>query len=321
MFGSAQEVFDFLLGIFGQGLIYAPMVLGVYITYKILDFPDLSVDGTFPLGAAVTAVCIMAGVPPLLTIPIAIVAGALGGLITGALHVYLKITNLLSGILTMTALYSVNLMVMGKSNITLLKVDTIFPGSQDIMKLLNFFNISNPKDYMNTASLCITTLIGLLFVVVIKVLLDLYMKTYAGKSLLAVGVNEQLVKTLSINTGRLKITGLMIANGLTALSGSLMAQSQRFADINMGPGTVVIGLASVIIGRAIFGRAKFIQGSTSVIFGSIIYKLSIGVAMRLGLPAINMRLMTAVFFVIVIAMQNKGLKKGFSSLFKRREGR
>ncbi len=301
---------DLLLGILGQGLIYAPMVLGVYITYKILDFPDLSVDGTFPLGAAVTAVCLTAGVPPELAIPISMAVGAAAGFITGALHVFLRITNLLSGILTMTGLYSINLMVMGKSNIPLLKESTIF--NPNWIKDLNL-TVTETNLFIVAVSLIV--------VIVIKLLLDLYMKTFAGKSLLAVGVNEQLVKTLSINTGRLKITGLMIANGLTALSGSLMAQYQRFADIGMGPGTVVIGLASVIIGRAIFGKTKFIQGSTSVIFGSIIYKLGIGIAMQLGLPAINMRLMTAVFFVLVVALQHEGLKKGLSSLIRKQEGR
>lgn len=275
------------------------MVLGVYITYSILDFPDLSVDGTFPLGAAVTAVCLVAGVHPVLAVLLSIVAGAAAGFVTGALHVYLKITNLLCGILTMTALYSVNLNIMGgKSNVQLFTQARIF-SLLDIPVIVWAFGI----------------------VVIIKIILDLYMKTFAGKTLLAVGVNEQLVKTLSINTGRLKITGLMIANGLTALSGSLMAQSQQFADLGMGTGTVVIGLASVIIGRAIFGKAKFIQGSTSVIFGSIIYKIGIGVALKLGLPSVYMKLMTAVFFILVIALQHDRLQKTLSSLFGKTEGR
>lgn len=290
-------MFEFLLGIIEQGLIYAPIVLGVYITYSILDFPDLSVDGTFPLGAAVTAVCIMAGMHPLLAVLLAMLAGAAAGYITGALHVYLKITNLLCGILTMTALYSVNLHIMGnKSNIPLFNVNTVF--SPVIPKVV----------------------VALFFVVVLKLILDLYMKTFAGKSLLAVGVNEQLVKTLSINTGRLKITGLMIANALAALSGSLMAQYQKFADAGMGTGTVVIGLAAVIIGRALFGKIRWIQGSTSVIFGSIIYKLAIGAALKLGLPSIDMKLMTSIFFVLVILLQKEGWRKKLSGIFKR-EGR
>jgi putative ABC transport system permease protein len=264
----------------------------VYITYSILDFPDLSVDGTFPLGAAVTAVCIVSGMHPLLAILVSMAAGAAAGFITGALHVYLKITNLLCGILVMTALYSVNLRIMGKSNIPLLTSNTIF------------------------TTVIPTIAVVLLVVVVIKLILDWYMNTYAGKSLLAVGVNEQLVKTLSINTGRVKIIGLMIANGLAALSGSLMAQYQRFADVGMGSGTVVIGLASVIIGLAVFQKARFIQGSTSVIFGSIIYKLSIGVALKLGLPATDMKILSAAFFVVVIVLQKEAWRKKIVQLFK-----
>ncbi len=289
---------DFLLVNIGQGLIYAPIVLGVYITYTILDFPDLSVDGTFPLGAAVTAVCVVSGMHPVLAMIFAILAGAAAGFVTGVLHVHFKITNLLCGILTMTALYSVNLHIMGKSNISIGSRDTLFPVGGDA-----------------TANAMGTVAIALIIVAVIKILLDIYMTTYAGKSLLAVGVNEQLVKTLSINTGRLKITGLMIANALTALSGSMMAQAQRFADVGMGSGTVVIGLASVIIGRAVFGRARFIQGSTSVIIGSIIYKLAIGGALKLGLPAEDMKIMTAVIFVLVIVLRNPALWEKLKSAF------
>ncbi len=291
---------DFLLSNIGQGLIYAPIVLGVYITYSILDFPDLSVDGTFPLGAAVTAVCIAGGMDPILSILLAMAAGAAAGFVTGALHVYLKITNLLCGILVMTALYSVNLRIMGKANIPLLNKTTLFPSG-----------VTNSTPTMN---MLYAMLIALIIVIIIKILLDLYMKTYSGKSLLAVGASEQLVKTLSINTGRVKITGLMIANGLAAMSGALMAQYQRFADVGMGSGTVVVGLAAVIIGRAVFGRVRFIQGSTSVIFGAIIYKIGVGVALKLGLPATDMKLITAVFFVLVIVLQRgKWIGKLFSS--------
>ena len=290
------DILEFLLGILEQGLIYAPIVLGVYITYSILDFPDLSVDGTFPLGAAITAVCITSGIHPVIAILLAMAAGAAGGFITGALHVFFKITNLLCGILTMTALYSVNLRIMGKSNIPLLSEETVFSSAMP------------------------TVIVALVIVVAIKLILDWYMNTFAGKSLLAVGVNEQLVKTLSINTGKVKIVGLMIANALAGLSGSLMAQYQRFADVGMGSGTVVIGLAAVIIGLAMFKKARFIQGSTSVIFGSIIYKLSIGVALKLGLPATDMKMMSAVFFVVVIILQNEKWRKKLVNLFKRPGG-
>ncbi len=301
---------DFLLSNIGQGLIYAPIVLGVYITYSILDFPDLSVDGTFPLGAAVTAVCIVSGMHPVLAILLAVLAGAAAGYVTGTLHVHLKITNLLCGILTMTALYSVNLRIMGKANIPLTSSQTIYTLWE---KLLNV------TAGTTTEKLLCSVALMLIIVVLIKFLLDRYMRTYAGMALLAVGKSEQLVKTLSINTGSLKITGLMIANGLTALSGALMAQFQRFADVGMGSGTVVIGLAAVIIGRAVFGRARFIQGSTSVIFGSIIYKIGVGLALKAGLAASDTKLITAVFFVLVIILQSQA--SGISSLFKKQEDR
>ena len=287
---------DFLLGILEQGLIYAPIVLGVYITYSILDFPDLSVDGTFPLGAAITAICLAAGMNPILAILLSILAGAVAGFFTGALHVYLKITNLLCGILVMTALYSINLRIMGKSNIALFNEQSIFSSAlPDIVVII-------------------------IIVVVIKIVLDMFMRTFAGKALLAVGVNEQLIKTLSVNTGRVKIVGLMISNGLAALSGSMMCQYQKFADIGMGTGTVVIGLASVIIGRALFAKVRLMQGSTAVIIGSIVYKLSIGVALKLGLQASDMKLITAVFFVIVIILQNDAWRKRLVALFKSSKG-
>lgn len=286
---------DFILGVIEQGLIYAPMVLGVYITYQILDFPDLSVDGTFPLGAAVAAVLITGGANPLLACAAAIVCGAAAGVVTGLLHVRLKITNLLSGILVMTALYSVNLRIMGKANVPLLTVGTMFSGFL-------------PK-----------VVVALLVVVIIKVILDLYMKTYAGLSLRAVGANPQLVSSLGQNTGRVKITGLAIANGLTALSGALMCQYQRFADVSMGSGTVVIGLASVIVGATVFGKVRFIQGSTAAILGSILYKASIAVALRAGLPATDMKLISAVFFVIIIIIRNPAWKQRLQKLFGGKE--
>jgi putative ABC transport system permease protein len=260
----------------------------VYITYSILDFPDLSVDGTFPLGAAISAICLAAGMHPIPAILLAMLAGAAAGFITGALHVYLRITNLLCGILVMTGLYSINLKIMGKSNIPLLNTKTLYPSDASNGITLNLFY---------------ALLISILIVIFIKIILDLYMKTYSGKALLAVGASEQLVTTLSVNTGSLKIAGLMIANGLTALSGALWSQYQRFADIGMGSGTVVIGLAAVIIGRAVFGRIRFIQGSTSVIFGSIIYKVVVGIALKMGLDTDWMKLATAVIFVLVIVLQ------------------
>lgn len=285
---------DFIIGVIEQGLIYAPLVLGVYITYQILDFPDLSVDGTLPMGAAVTAVLIVNGVNPLLACSIAMVAGAMAGIVTGVLHVYLKITNLLSGILVMTALYSVNLRIMGKANTPLLRVETIFTGSIP------------------------PVFVALIAMLIVKILLDLYMKTYAGLSIRAVGANPQLVSSLGQNTGKIKIVGLAISNSLAALTGALMCQYQRFADIGMGNGTIVTGLAAVIIGHTLFSKLRFIQGSLAVIIGSIIYKASIAIALKLGFPASDMKMITSILFVIVIVMRNSEWRKKIVGLFTKK---
>lgn len=287
---------NFMIGVLEQGLIYAPMIMGVYITYQILDFPDLSVDGTFPLGAAIAAVCVINGMNPILACAIAFLFGAIAGLITGALHVYLKITNLLSGILVMTGLYSINLRIMGKANLPLLRVDTLFTTAIP------------------------SVVVAIIVVALVKITLDLYMKTKAGMSLRAVGNNPQLVTSLGQNKGHIKMIGLAISNALTALSGSLMCQYQRFADVSMGSGTVVIGLAAVIIGSSIFGKIRFIKGTTAVIIGSIIYKTSIAVALRAGFPATDMKLITAVFFILVLVLRNPKLTQKLKGLVFHRGG-
>ncbi len=293
-----------LLGAVEQGFIYAPLVLGVYITYKILDFPDLSVDGTLPMGAAVAAVLIVNGVNPILACLIAMVAGAAAGMITGFLHVYFKITNLLSGILVMTALYSINLRIMGKANTPLISADTVTIFTNNLSGVLGTFY---------------PVFVAFIVMIVVKVLLDLYMKTYAGLSLRAVGANEQLVSTLGQNTGKVKIIGLMMSNSLAALTGALMCQYQKFADVGMGNGTIVTGLAAVILGTTLFGKVKFIQGSMAVIIGSVIYKISIAAAIKMGLPASDMKMITSIIFILVIVIRNPEWRKKFVSLFIKKE--
>ncbi len=295
-------ILKLLLGAVEQGFIYAPLVLGVYITYKILDFPDLSVDGTLPMGAAVAAILIVNGVNPILACVIAMAAGAVAGMITGFLHVYFKITNLLSGILVMTALYSINLRIMGKANTPLLRVDTIFTNDIIVGKV-NLYPV----------------LIAFAVMIVVKVMLDLYMKTYAGLSLRAVGANEQLVSSLGQNTGKVKIIGLAMSNSLAALTGALMCQYQRFADVGMGNGTIVTGLAAVILGTTLFGKAKMIQGSLAVIIGSVIYKISIAAAIKLGLPASDMKMITSIIFIVVIVIRNPDWRQKVVSLFVKKE--
>ncbi|MCY6355906.1 ABC transporter permease [Clostridium sp. ZS2-4] len=272
----------FLLSVLEQGLIFAIVSLGVYITYKILDFPDLSVDGTFPLGAAVTALCLSKGINPFAACFYSVIAGMLGGLITGLLHVKLKITNLLSGILVMIGLYSVNLRVMGKSNISFFNFKTIFTSAK----------------FINSVFLIA------IFAVGVKLLLDLFLKTKLGFMLKAVGDNEQLVTSLGVNKDNIKIIGLMTSNGIVALGGSIMAQHQGYAAVGMGTGTVVIGLAAVILGEAVLKKLSFVRATTMALLGAVLYKFAIGGALRIGLPPSDLKLITAIIVIVVLGANN-----------------
>ena len=289
-------ILDMLLGILEQGLIYGILALGLLITYRILDFPDLTVDSSFPLGAAVSAVLTLKGMPPVLTLLCGMAAGALAGLVTGLIHVKCKVRDLLSGIITMTALYSLNLRIAGKANVPLFSGDTLFR---------NAFTKSMPafmKDYT-------TVLIVLVILLVAKLLLDLFLKTKAGYLLRAAGDNAAVVTTLSRDQGSVKIMGLMIANALVALSGAVMAQQQRFFDISMGTGTMVIGLASVIIGTNLFKRFRFMKSTTMVVLGSILYKACVSAAISMGLEATDMKMITAALFLLILVTSNTRRKK------------
>ena len=287
-----------------QGLIFGIMVLGVYITYKILDFPDLSVDGTFPLGAAVTAVCLMNGLNPFLSILLATLAGSVAGYVTGFLHVNLRITNLLSGIIVMTGLHSVNLRIMGKPNMPLFSYKSIF--SYDIPPIIIL-------DMDITKLLIIVACI-----VVVKVLLDLYLSTKSGFILRATGDNAQLVTSLGVDIGKSKILGVAISNGLVALSGSLYAQYQNFSDVGMGVGIVVIGLASIIIGEAIFRKIHFVKVTFAAIVGAVIYRYCIAIALRAGLAAEDLKLVTSIIVIILLGLNNRSdLVKKVWNILKR----
>lgn len=286
---------SFLLSILEQGLIFGIMVLGVYISYKILDFPDLSVDGSFPLGAAVAAICLVAGLDPLLASLAAFGAGLLAGTATGFLHVKLKISNLLSGILVMIGLYSVNLRVMGKSNIALFMYKTIF--SSGIV----------PK-----------IVIIALFALACKLLLDFFLKTKLGFVLKATGDNPQLVTSLGLDIGLLKILGLALSNGLVALAGAIMAQWQGFSDVGMGSGIIVVGLASIIMGEAIFRKFTFIKATSVALLGSLLYRAVIALALELNFDPQDMKLISAIIVIVALALNNKGIRFGF--LKKKTEG-
>lgn len=284
-----------ILSVFEQGMIYAIMALGVYITYKILDFPDLTVDGSFPMGAAVTVVLISKGLNPLLTLPVSFLLGAFVGMLTGIIHVKLKVRDLLSGIIMMTALYTVNLRIAGKANFPIYNEETIFNN-----KFLSSIVPAALTPY-------ITVIVILIVTLVCKYLLDGYLSTKSGFLLRAVGDNPSLLTSLAVDKGLVKIVGLSISNGLVALGGCIFAQQQRFFDISVGTGTVVIGLASVIIGTSIFRKVTFLRVTSSVVIGSILYKGCVALAISLGLESSDLKLVTAVLFLIilVIAMDRK----------------
>ena len=304
-----------IFGILEEGLVYAIMALGVYITYKILDFPDLSVDGTFPLGAAVTAAGIANGLPFIGTIsPVAALffsftVGALAGCITGLIHVKLKVRDLLSGIIVMTALYSINLRIAGKANLPIFSKETIFSNS--------FLSAHVPE----AASPFIVTIILFVIVMICKVLLDAYLQTRSGYLLRAVGDNDVLVTSLAKDKGLVKIVGLAIANGFAALAGSVYCQQKGFFEISIGTGTMVIGLANVIIGTQLLKRVGFIRSTTAVIIGSIVYKACVSIALllndlhiaglNLSIPvtASDLKLITSVLFLIILVVSPSGGKK------------
>ena len=257
-----------LIGTLEQGLVYGIMALGVYITYRILHFADLTVDGSFPLGAAVAARFIADGGSPLLGTVLAMAAGMLAGLTTGFLNTKLKISGLLSGILTMTALYSVNLRVMGRANIPLLRKPT----------LVSWFGQRGMAPWI----------LFLITLVLIKVLLDLFLKTEIGFAIRATGDNEQMIRSCGVNTDGMKLIGLGLANCLVALSGALVAQYQGFADVGMGVGTVVAGLASVIAGQALVRLPGLGWATTGVIVGSLINLGAILASLRRVLAATDL---------------------------------
>ena len=281
---------DLIISTLTQGLIYALLACGIYITYKILDFPDLTVDGSFPLGAAVTAVLLTHGADPWLSLVAAMAVGAVAGLCTGVIHVRFKVRDLLSGIITMTALFSINLQIAGSNLVVDRGTDTIFT-SAPVMALFG-----------GTSLLIRKLIVALLLVLIAKLLLDLYFKTRSGMLLRAAGDNATLVTTLAKNTGSMKILGLVIANALVALAGSVVCQEQRAFSATMGTGQMVFGLAAVIIGSTAFRRLDFVKGTTAAILGSVIYKICIQVAISLGLPAKLMKLVTALLFLVILVL-------------------
>ncbi len=289
-----------IAGIIQDGLIYGIMALGVYISLKILDFPDLSVDGSFPLGMAVTTYCILHGIQPYLCLIIAFAAGAAAGAVTGLLHVKLKIKDLLSGIITMTALYSINYTIVGKPN-EFLSVDTA--------TVFSVIPKNTPFGLYDYRYIIISFIIA----VIVKKLLDWYLKTKSGFLLRAAGDNARLVVTTGKDPGKVKILGLALGNALVALSGALNLQYTRSFNVSAGTGTLVMGLAAVIIGTSVFGKIKHLTLTSGVLLGMIIYKGCISLAMLAGLEAKDTNMIVAVLFVITLVI-SRAKKKGGEQL-------
>lgn len=264
-----------------QGLIYSLVALGLYISYRTLDIADLTTDGSFTLGIACSAILTSLG-HPVLGLWAALFAGALAGGVTAVLQTKLGVQPILAGIITMTGLYSINLMIMGKSNLTLLRVDTLFRWADELMP-------------------CGTLVLALVFAVVCAVLLVLFLRTQLGLSLRATGDNRDMVAASSINPAFTTTVGLCIANALIAVSGGLLAQQQGYGDLTLGTGMVVIGLASLVIGEVLVGRGGIVRGVVGALIGSIIYRVLTGIALTSNLGASNLKLVSAVIVAAAIS--------------------
>lgn len=308
-------VINILIDILNEGLMYALLAMGMYITYSILDFPDLSVDGTFPLGAVLSGVLIIQGVDPWLCLVISFAAGMAAGVLTGLMHVKLRITPLLCGIIMYTAMLSVNLVILkagtdGKAVASFFTKNTIF--NSGIASLI-------PKNVGEGGFYIRTVVISLILVIVCKLLLDLYLKTKHGLLLRATGANDKYTVMLGRNPGSMKIFGLALGNGFAALAGSVIAQNKGSADQQMGIGMVVLGLASVIIGLSLFRRVKFMKGTTMVILGSLVYKAAYQIVLSLGIPTDFNNLMKALIFLVALVLGGSELRKLITSLGKKPE--
>ena len=277
---------DLIIPTISQGLLWSILAIGVYLTFRVLDIADLTVEGSFPLGAAVAASMLVKGSDPFTAILLAAIAGMLAGVVTGLLTTKLKIPALLAGILTMIALYSVNLRIMGKANLSLLQADTIF---------FRFSWISGEKQFVVLG-------VGFAAVLLISLLNYWFFGTEIGAAIRATGFNPHMIRANGVNTDVTVILGLLLSNGLVAVSGALVGQSNGFADVGMGVGTIVIGLASVIIGEVLFGTRSFWNCLLSVILGSIVYRIVIAVVLELGMPPNDLKLFTAILVALALAM-------------------
>jgi len=283
-----------IMGAIEQGLIFGLLALGVYLTFRILNVPDLTVDGSFALGGAVAAKLIIDGMSPILATLVAFAVGGLAGAFTGVLHTKGKINALLAGILTMIALYSINLRIMGKANLPLLREDTLITYIKDL----------GIPDLVVGGITLLTgmAMVFIVIVLIIKLIIDWFLHTDLGLDLRATGDNPKMIRSFGVNTDTTTIIGLTLSNGLVAASGAWFAQFQGFADVGMGIGMIVIGLASVIVGEVLFGSSSIFRVTLAVIGGSIVYRLVIALALRAGLDPSDMKLITALIVIIALTV-------------------
>lgn len=283
---------EILTGAVSLGLLWAVMTIGVYISYSVLGMADMTAEGSITLGAAVAAKLIAGGGSPAVGLLLAILCGMGAGLVNGVLHTKFKIPSLLSGILTMTALFSINLRIMGKANISLLRMDTIYS------PVASLFGVEKGVSVI---------IVGAFFCLVIIGLLYWFFGTEIGSAIRATGNNAHMVRAQGINTDTTIILGMMLSNALIALSGALIGQSQNYADLQMGTGAIVIGLASLFIGEVLFGKRGFLIRLSSMVVGAIIYRVIIAFVLRLGMPADDLKLFTALTVIFALTLPN--LKK------------
>jgi putative ABC transport system permease protein len=263
------------------------MALGVYVTFRVLDLADLTCEGSFPLGAATAATLMASGYGVGVSIAAAAVAGMLAGAVTGILTTKMKIPALLAGILTMIALYSVNLRIMGKANLSLLGVDTVFVITQKTLGLNNAQT---------------TFVVGMAATLIVGIGMYWFFGTEIGAAIRATGFNQQMIRAQGVNTDMTIILGLIISNALISVSGALVGQNNGFADVGMGVGTIVIGLASVIIGEVLFGTRSFKNCMISVVLGSVVYRIVIAIVLQMGMPPNDLKLFTSVLVALALSM-------------------
>lgn len=294
-------MYEIILGAISLGLLWSIMTLGVYLTYRILDVADLSVEGTIVLGGAVAARLITGGTNPWIATLCAMISGLLGGLITGILHTKLKIPALLSGILTMISLYSINLRVMGKSNTPLLRVKTVFTPFENL-------GLSKPMAAL---------VLGCILVTIVSIIIYWFFGTELGSVIRATGNNQNMVRAQGVPTGTMIIIGLVLSNGLVALSGALIAQYQSYADVQMGTGSIVIGLASLIIGEVVIGTKTFKRTLFALAIGAILYRIIIAMVLRYGMNANDLKLFTAITVAFCLTLPN--IKAGFKNHWSKKK--